>query len=255
MAAKRLLIALWAALLPAVEREELHQRLGYEVPVVPVSWALATVQVALIPMWAMRGIAYAEAFAQAAVKELVNTPLADLDNNAQAVLVGSPIYMLSYAFTLQGLAMEYAIVTGVFRAVSLAVSGRPVGDPLVSLVALAMRVSRSRLSESHRLKELGPKRPDRILQGEAGGLLVLSSREKPDWNERVTIQFGEDHYRLVRTEERPYGRWTHIAYVLRPEQPGEIIRGLPRLEGRVETRPPRRPKPGGKEPDEANQQS
>lgn len=37
----RVLLALWSAIRPAIEREPLRQRLGYEAPPVPVSWALA----------------------------------------------------------------------------------------------------------------------------------------------------------------------------------------------------------------------
>ena len=230
----RLLLALWSALLPAVEREQLRQRLGYELPTVPVSWALAAAQLALSPLWAVRALAYTSAYAEAGVTQLLNTPLKDLDRQAEATFVGSPLYFLSYFFTLEGLLMEYAIFTGVFRVAALVGSGRPVGDPLISFAAWMVRVAWSKARESGRLRQLGPERPDRIRELPDGGLQVLSFREKLDWNERVTIQFGDDLYRLTRVEERPRGKWTDIAYVLRPQEPGEIIRAQVRLEGRVE---------------------
>jgi hypothetical protein len=62
------------------------------------------------------------------------------------------------------------------------------------------------------------------------GLLVLSARDKPDWNERVTIEYEGAFYRLVRQEDRPHDRGVDVAYLLRPQKPGELIRSLVKLE-------------------------
>jgi hypothetical protein len=236
---RRLLAGLWAALLPTPERERLLQRLDTSPPVVKASWTLAALQVALGPVWFLRGLAYAQAYAARGVAILLNSPLKDAEQNATGAFVGSPLYFLSYMATLEGFVLEYLIATGIFRIVVLVGSGRPVGDPIVSAVAWLLRTRRRRSWETQRLRRLGPERPDRILEALNGGLVVLCSREKLSWHERVSIQFGEDLFRLVRVEERPRGEWTDIAYVLRPQEPGEIIRDLVRLDGVVTKRRPR----------------
>ena len=228
----RLLIACWSALLPVVERERLRQRLSYEVPTVPASWALALVQVGLIPVWAILGIEYLSNVARIEAAAALDSGAAVTNRDLQLALVA--LGPFAYLFSPLGLLLEYVIVTGVFRLAALVASGRPVGDPLVSGFAWLIRAVRSKRVERQRLRELGPERPDRIIEHEKEGLLVLCSREKAEWDERVTIQFGERFYRLAHREERPYGKWTAIAYVLRPTQPGEVIRGLVRLEGRVQ---------------------
>ncbi len=225
----RLLIAFWSALLPAVERERLRRRLPYEVPTVPASWALALAQLSLIPVWAIQGIAYLTDVARIEAAGALDSGAAVTTRDLQlASVVLGPF---AYLFSPLGLLLEYAIVTGAFRLAGVVASGRPVGDPLVSGFAWLMRAARSEQVERQRLRELGPERPDRIIEHEGEGLLVLCSREKAEWDERVTIQFGERFYRLAHREERPDGKWTGIAYVLRPTQPGDVIRGLVHLEG------------------------
>ncbi len=232
----RLLIACWSALLPVVERERLRQRLSYEVPTVPASWALALAQVGLIPVWAIQGIVYLSSVERIEAAAALDSGAAVTDLQLASVVLGP----FAYIFSPLGLLLEYAIITGAFRLAGVVASGRPVGDPLVSGFAWLMRAARSEQIERQRLRELGPERPDRIIEHEGEGLLVLCSREKAEWDERVTIQFGERFYRLAHREEQPYGKWTAIAYVLRPTQPGEVIRGLVRLEGRVQPSPSRR---------------
>jgi hypothetical protein len=243
---KQALISLWSALLPSFERQHLRQRLAWQPRTIEASWALAAVQVSLGPVWFLRGLAYAQAYAERSVTLLMNSPLADLERNAAGAISGAPLYFLSYAFTVEGLVLEYLILAGIFRIVVLIGSGQPVADPLVALGAWGIRAARCRAADSRRLRHLGPERPDRILEAPNGGLVVLSARQKLTWNGRVSIRFGEELFRLARTEERRQGEWTDIAYVLRPQEPGEIIREAVRLEGRVERkRPTTRTEPAG----------
>jgi hypothetical protein len=132
---------------------------------------------------------------------------------------------LAFVFSPQGLLLEYVIVSGVIRVAGLVASGRPTGDPLVTLLAWLRRFARAEIRQRRRLRALGPRRPDRVLP-DGRGLLVLSSRDKADWDERVTIEHEGRFYRLVRREDRPHERWVDVAYVLRPRQPGELIRSL-----------------------------
>jgi hypothetical protein len=148
----------------------------------------------------------------------------------------------AFVFSPLGLVLEYVILTGVVRVAALVASDRPTGDPLVTLAAWLRRLTSGEIRQQRRLRALGPWRPDRILP-QGAGLLVLSSRDKPDWNERVTIEHQGAFYRLVRQEDRPHDRWSDVAYVLRPQEPGELIRSLVRLDPAAES-PPREPPEG-----------
>ena len=139
------------------------------------------------------------------------------------------------------LALGAAIGTGLFilGAVVLVIaafewtvrawSDRATGDPLLTLLAWLRRGAIAETRRRRRLRALGPWRPDRIVQVDTG-LVVLSSRDKPDWNERVTIEYRGGFYRLVRREDRAHDRWVDAAHVLRKQQPGELIRRLVTLD-------------------------
>jgi hypothetical protein len=234
---RRLLLALWTALLPASERERLQERLDHDVPTVPVSWALAALQLALIPVWALMGVSYAHhvtGVEAATILASEHTP-----TFTEAMLASVALGPLAFLFTPQGLLLEYVIVTGVVRVAGLVASDRPTGDPLVTLVAWLRRLTSAELRRRRRLRALGPRRPDRILRDRTG-LLVLSSEDKSDWDERVTIEHEGVFYRLVRREDRPHERGIDVAYVLRRQEPGELIRRLVTLDV------PREPTPAAK---------
>jgi len=225
---RRGLTALWLALLPAGERERCHDRLDDEVPTRAASWALAIVQLCLIPVWALEAIAYTHHVAGVQSETILGSEQQVLF--VEAMLGSIALGPLAYLFSLQGLVLEYLIVTGVVRVAGLVASDRPTGDPLVSVLAWAHRHTVAAFLRRRRLGQLGPERPDRILRLDGGRLVVLSAREKPDWNASVTIQYGSGYYRLQRTEDRARGRWVDIAYVLRPREAGELIRAVARLE-------------------------
>lgn len=231
---RRVLLGLWSALLPASERGRLEARLEYDLPTVPVSWALAAVQLALIPVWAIVGLAYANSVAGLQAEAILATAVPPLFIETMLGSVG--LGLLAYLVSPPGLALEYVILTGVVRVASLVASGQPVGDPLVTLLAGLKRLAGAEIRQQRRLRALGPLRPDRVLS-DGRGLLVLSSRDKPDWNERVTIEFEDAFYHLVRQEDRPHDRWVDVAYVLRPHQSGELIRSLVKLETPPESSP------------------
>jgi hypothetical protein len=67
--------------------------------------------------------------------------------------------------------------------------------------------------------------------------VVLSCRDKPDWSERVTFEHAGALYHLERREERPHERGIDVAYVLRPHQPGELVRSLVKLDPASEPLP------------------
>lgn len=234
MMTRRLLLGLWSALLPASERERLQARLAYDVPTVPASWALATVQLALIPVWALVGLAYANSVVGTQAEAILATEVPPLFIETMLGSVG--LGLLAYLASPPGLVLEYVIITGAVRVAGLVASGRPTGDPLITLLAWLKRLAGAEIRQQRRLRALGPLRPDEVLP-DSRGLLVLSSRDKPDWNERVTIEHGGNFYRLVRREDRPHDRWIDVAYVLRRQQPGELIRTLVKLEAPPESSP------------------
>jgi len=229
---RRVLLGIWSALLPASEREPLLERLDLHVPTVPMSWALAGAQLSLIPVWALLGVSYARDVTgvQAATILATERP----PSFTEAMLASVALGPLAFVFSPLGLLLEYVIVTGVVRIAGLVASDRPTGDPLVTLMAWLRRLTRVEIQRQRRLHALGPWRPDRILP-QGAGLLVLSSRDKPDWNERVTIEYRGAFYRLVRREDRPHDRGIDVAYVLRPQEPGELIRTLVMLDTATES--------------------
>jgi hypothetical protein len=235
---RRLLLGLWSALLPASEREPLLERLGEHVPTVGVSWALAATQLSLIPVWALLGVSYGREVAgvQAASILASESPPTFTETMLASVALGP----FAFLFSPLGLLLEYVILTGVIRVAALVASGRPTGDPLVTLVAWLRRLTGAEARRLRRLRALGPWRPDRILQ-DGRGLVVLSARDKPDWNERVTIEHEGAFYRLVHREDRPHDRGIDVAYTLRRQEPGELIRSLTTLEATTEASPAAEP--------------
>lgn len=224
---QRVLLGLWSALLPATERERLHAGLEHDVPTIPASWALAAVQVGMIPVWALVGLSYANSVAGIQAEAILAAEVPPLFIETMLGSVG--LGLLAYLVSPQGLVLEYVILTGAVRVAGLVASGRPTGDPLVTLAAWLRRLASAEIRQQQRLRALGPWRPDRVLR-DGRGLLVLSSRDKPDWNERVSIEYEGSFYRLVRREDRPHDGWIEVAHILRRQGPGELIRSLVRLE-------------------------
>jgi len=231
---RRGLLGFWSALLPASERERLQARLAYDVPTVPASWALATVQLGLIPVWALVGLSFANSVAGLQAEAILATEVPPLFIEAMLGSVG--LGLLAYLISPPGLVLEYVIITGAVRVAGLVASDRPTGDPLVTLLAWLKRLAGAEIHQQRRLRALGPLRPDKV-HPDGRGLLVLSSRDKPDWNERVTIEYEGAFYRLVGQEDRPHDRWVDVAYLLRRQKPGELIRSLVKLETPPESSP------------------
>jgi hypothetical protein len=231
---RRMLLGVWSALLPASEREPLQVRLDHDLPTIPASWALAAVQLGLIPVWALVGLSYAQSVSGVQAEAILATEVPPLFIETMLGSVG--LGLLAYLFSPPGLLLEYVILTGFVRAAGLIASGRPTGDPVVTLLAMLRRLAVAEMRQQRRLRVLGPWRPDRILE-DGRGLLVVSSRDKPDWNERVTIEYRGHFYRLVRQEDRPHEQWIAVAFVLRRQNPGELIRSLVKLEDESEHAP------------------
>jgi hypothetical protein len=122
-------------------------------------------------------------------------------------------------------------VVGMIRMVTWWVSSEASGEPLVWAGLRLNQLLKRKAGEVRDRRIFGPERPDRLLPGPAGpdgGVIILSCRPKPGWNPRVTIEVDGRFYRLLRTEERQDGPWRVHAHVLGEHPESEIIRALVR---------------------------
>lgn len=232
------LLGLLAAILPAVERDELVRR-GAE----PLAWSVLLGLAELFLGGALLvsdAIAYFQPLADEAAARILEIDPRELRANPAYGHVGAVIWLawLTEPFTwlLSGVA-----VTGVARLVAFGVSREVVGEPLVWLAVRIGQAAGRLLRGSRDKLRFGPERPDRVIREPGSDLVVLSYAPKPDWNERVTIEIGERFYRLRRVEERQDGTWWAYAYLLQEAPDNEIIRALvryipPRPEGIPNTR-------------------
>ncbi len=122
------------------------------------------------------------------------------------------------------------MTTGIGRMLTFGISRQVLGEPLVLAGLRIAQGLRAAASGSRRKVREGPLRRDRWQQEEDGTLVLLTCREKTDWNEYVTIEIGERFFRLNRMELREDGPWRAYAYLLRESDSGEVIRSLVRYE-------------------------
>jgi len=135
---------------------------------------------------------------------------------------------LAWAISPVSWPFTYLMAVGLARCVAFVVTREAVAEPLVWLVVRARQAVRNRRENRRLLDALGPVRPDRRIAGEDGELIVLTSREKPEWTATVTVEIDERYYRVVDRELYEIGEWTMIAYRLRENDPGAVIRRLVR---------------------------
>jgi hypothetical protein len=225
---RNLLFGLFAALLPAPERDDFAQRHGVE----PAAWS------------GFLGLAEFFGGGAALVSNAINFFQAVANRNATIFVDLMENQRLTDAekvsYGLSGVAIWVQWVTrpltlflimlpavGVMRMVTWWVNQEASGEPLVWAGLRLAQFWRRRAEASRILQRYGPERPDRV-KTEPDGLTVLSCRPKPDWNPRVTIEVDGRFYRLLRTEERPDGPWWIHAYVLGEYPENEVIRALVR---------------------------
>jgi hypothetical protein len=110
---------------------------------------------------------------------------------------------------------------GVVRALGAAFTEEIVGTLPLWIIDKSSRALRQRSQNRHR----PPLVPDEVAwvgDGQAGTLMIMSCRPKPTWQDRPTIRFKDEFFKVERslagTGLRP------CVYHLRRLQPGEIIR-------------------------------
>ncbi len=219
----RIPLEMLAALLPSPERRSVADRLALDV--LRGTFLVGILQVLLGGiLWPVGYIA----FYRAHLERLAAQPHEQQDltardySEADAYAAASPIL---YATRWSSLGLLYLFVTGAARLVHSRVAGQALGDPALALVFGAVRRARSRERDRARRHELGPERPDRVVE-DGADLLVLSAREKEGWSGRATIQVGDRFFRVRAVSDRHDGEWKAIRYRLTPVPAGAVFRGL-----------------------------
>ena len=224
-----LLYGLFAALLPAPERDGFAQRHGVD----PAGWSgfLGLAEflgggAALVS----NGLAFFQRVAERNATIFVNLMENQELTDAEKVSYG----LSGVAIWVQWMTRPWTWflfmlpAVGIVRMVTWWVSSEASGEPLVWAGLRLKQYLGRRAQASRDRRRYGPERPDRLEPGPDGGLTVLSSRRKPDWNPRVTIEIDGRFYRLLKTGERQDGPWWIHTYVLGEQPDNEVIRALVR---------------------------
>ena len=226
----RLLAGPLAALLPEEPRERLERRHGVDA----AAWSAA---VGVLELFGA-GLALVGDFVTriprlvdehtAAFLENTPDPMLRDPANAQALTLSGFWSWLVWLSQPMVLLLFLLTLTGIVRLTAFALTREAVPEPLVWLSWHAWRVLvRQPAAAAREHAEYGPaSRSDRVVPQADGGLLVLTSRPRPEWNELVTIQVGERFFRVEDVHERQEGPWRWHAHRLREEHPGVVIRAL-----------------------------
>lgn len=227
-----------AALLPGPEREVLVRR-GAEPAGISFLLGLAELLGGAL-LLISNALATFQGMADRNADYVVNQMDPRLLNSTAAkfAIVGNgPILWFTWAAHPLTWLLASIPLVGLARLVAFAATRESVGEPLIWLPLRIFQGIGRLLRKSERRVRFGGQRPDKLLR-EGDRLVILSSRPKPDWNERVTIEVEARFYRLIKVEERQVGHAWAYAYVLAEAEPSEVIRGLVRWEG-VKPSPPR----------------
>jgi hypothetical protein len=123
----------------------------------------------------------------------------------------------------------FIALTGLVRCVTFLAVKEPVAEPVVALAMWATRTMSGKAREKKRLMELGPERPDKLIyepEGLGCDLLVVSCRDKPSWNRRVTIEVRDKYYRLLDRQDRWETTRRVACFLLQEVGDEEVARGF-----------------------------
>lgn len=129
--------------------------------------------------------------------------------------------------------------TGIFRIANWLANNDSFGEPLVWLYLRLYQGKRAVARKRRIREEFGPDRPDRVILDADGGLVLLASREKPDWDEYRTVRIEDDFFKIESVEERRDGRYKLFAYVLEEVPESEVLRGIVHTDAKL-------PRPAGR---------
>jgi hypothetical protein len=226
----RALAGLLAALVPEQPRERLERRHGVDA----AAWSamvgvveLFGAGLTLVGDFVARIPGLVDEHTTALLEHGQDAMLRD-PANAQALTLGGAWSWLVWMTQPATLLLFLLALTGIARLVVFAVTREALAEPLVWLGWHGWRLLVAGPAAAGRVRaDYGPAdRPDRVVPQPGGGLLVLTSRPRVEWNEHVTIQVGERFFRVADVHERQEGPWRWHAYRLREEDPGAVIRAL-----------------------------
>ncbi|MGQ9834967.1 MAG: hypothetical protein ACUVRQ_03160 [Thermoanaerobaculaceae bacterium] len=131
---------------------------------------------------------------------------------------------LSFLLTPYAWLCLFATFEGALRALDVVFHGSLPGlSPVVGVWRLGVK-GKEMLGRARRAMQAGPSRPDRLQQLADGRLELVSFRHYP-WRSGQVVEIEEAFYVLVRVMPVRDGSYSGFRYLLRPLEPGEIIRG------------------------------
>lgn len=218
-----LLQGLLTAIVPSPHRE----RIAAQRELHPPHWSMAVglIQAPLgIGMFVLGGLAYLDATGGEMGYFLLENWVPGLNTNhfKGVGLIGWASWFVNPASWL----FMYLGATGVLRCSVWVITRERVAEPAVAAVVFAWRAISGKARAGRRRRELGPPRPDVVRENADGSLTICSCRDKPDWNEDVTIEYRDRHYRLGCVEERVESAGRVIVFRLNPEKDNAVIRRL-----------------------------
>ncbi|HEV8239578.1 MAG TPA: hypothetical protein VGS57_09435 [Thermoanaerobaculia bacterium] len=224
-----LLAGLVAAILPTEPREAMARRYGVD----PPFWSgmLGVVEALGGGLWLVDNYLHrVRALVDQGVDAAFAAGFEEHPTDTLAVMWSGSFAWLRWLTSPLVLFMTLAMITGAVRMMSFGLNREAVGEPLVWLGWRVWRgVRRSGLAAEHAVR-FGPARADRVLPTNDGGLLVLTSAPRPEWNEMVTIEVGDRFFRLAEVDQRREDGQLWHGYRLREEDPTAVIRALLRYE-------------------------
>lgn len=216
------LLSLLVSLLPA----DVKRRPPYQAYATPgwhlLSGILETAGGALMFIWGL--LRYLEGFLLGPGWLYFTAPAVVPGSSERYLAAPGLIGYLSFLLTPFAWLCLYAMVEGTLRALETAYHGTLPGvGPVVLLVRLSSRLW-AKKSEKELERRLGPERPDEIKRLLDGGVAVVSRRRYP-WEPGRVVDVNGELYVVSRVESTLQGPWLSFRHVLRPLEPGEVIRG------------------------------
>ena len=140
----------------------------------------------------------------------------------ETALMGSGLFVLA-AYMLQPLTMVmvYFTLEGMVRFLAAGVTGEII--PTLPLGALALL--QDRLSGVRSERALGARVADQMeaVNSPDIKLRIRSCRQKPAWDQRITIFYQDELYEVAGNETGASPR--RFVYLLRPKPPNKVVRG------------------------------